>query len=158
MEDKFKRILVILYFLNLAFPFLLGNEDQTKESRILHPKLLFIFMDYSAISCSFCLDSFFTLYEALKTEKGKNMMVVGVIISEDSEGENRAKIIEKQLRGFAEANNIDFQLIFDKSNIFQESHFENSIILFDLFSKNVKRYKFPLDKKQLKEIIDKGER
>jgi len=82
-------------------------------------------------------------------------MVVGVIISEDSEDENRAKIIEKQLRGFAKANNIDFPLILDKSNIFKESHFEDSIILFDIVSKSVKKYKFPLDKKMLKEIIDK---
>ena len=82
-------------------------------------------------------------------------MVVGVIISEDSEDENRAKIIEKQLRGFAKANNIDFPLILDKSNIFKESHFEDSIILFDIVSKSVKKYKFPLDKKRLKEIIVK---
>jgi hypothetical protein len=155
MKEKFKRIIVILYFINLAFLLLWGKENQAKESRLLHSKLMFIFLDYSAISCSLCLDSFLTLCNTLKTEKGENIMVVGVIISEDSEDENRAKIIEKQLRGFAKANNIDFPLILDKSNIFKESHFEDSIILFDIVSKSVKKYKFPLDKKRLKEIIVK---
>ncbi|MEO0294314.1 MAG: hypothetical protein ABIN61_08875 [candidate division WOR-3 bacterium] len=146
---------VCITILVLFFSFGQGNQTINKTTKNL--KLILIFVDYSTISCSFCLDSFIALFNKLEKQKNEEGIVTGIVLSDNLEDENKVKIIEKQLRGFVKANNINFPLILDKTNIFKGLNLENTVIVIDVSSDIIKKFKFPLSKTQIKELIE-GER
>lgn len=86
-------------------------------------------------------------------------MVWGIIIYENpKEEENKeiyAKIVEKKLRGFIKANNIKCPIVLDHFHSLEGfSKKGTTILLFDQGKKIVKKYIFPLTKKQIKEVLN----
>jgi hypothetical protein len=74
--------------------------------------------------------------------------------SEETAAERKVKIIEQQLRGFIKGNDIRYPIILDKKGIFKNlSKDETSLILLDIQRRTVKKYTFPLKKKQIDEIF-----
>lgn len=147
---KFSWVCVTILVLVLSF----GQGTQTINKTKKNSKLFLIFVDYSTISCSFCLDSFLALCNILGKQRNDESVVIGVVSSDDLEDENKIKIIKKQLRGFIKANNINFPLILDKTNVFKELNLENTVIVIDVSSDIIKKFKFPLSKMQMKELIE----
>lgn len=137
-----------------------GLVNQERYFQILSEegRLMLIVFDFESLSCPLCLDSFKNFCEALQSS-GMQNSALGVLTFRDPEGaetyERYTRIIEKKLRGFILGNTIEFPILLDKFHIFAGMNLkEPAIFLFDLSKGMVKKYKFPLTKKQLEGIFN----
>ncbi len=150
------------YTQNLSSQGSLALEGLLEERKYLQTlsgqgKFILVVFDFESLSCPLCLDSFKNFCEALQS-KGKENSALGVLIYRNPEDEkavdDHTKIIEKKLRGFIIGNNIEFPIILDKFHIFNGTSAKGTgVILFDASKGILKRYPFPLTKKQIDEIL-----
>jgi hypothetical protein len=85
-------------------------------------------------------------------------MTWGVVVHKKRNNEQRMnlniQIIKKKIRGFVKSNQIQFPLVIDRFNIFNGFMGEGTTLLFfDSDNQSVKKYVFPLNDKQKKEIL-----
>jgi hypothetical protein len=86
-------------------------------------------------------------------------MVWGIIVYDNPEEKERRevyrRIVEKKSRGFFKANNITCPLVLDHSHNFKIfSKKGAAILLFERENRILKKYDFPLNEKQKKEILN----
>jgi len=86
-------------------------------------------------------------------------MVWGIIVYDNPEEKERRevyrRIILKKSRGFFKANNITCPIVLDHSHGFKIfSKKGTTILLFDREKKILRKYIFPLNQKQKKEILN----
>jgi hypothetical protein len=122
-------------------------------------QLLFIF-DFNDFMCFSCLDSFLGFYHSLPFPF-RDEHSLGVLVydkrGKEKERSVRERIIEKKLRGFVQANQIEFPVLIDHLDVFKSQVKEgSSVILFDPRDGLLRRYKFPLslpDREKILEIV-----
>jgi hypothetical protein len=178
----FIRIFIIILFISLVLRASAAQENCAQnlsgqerlifgglleeESRLQtlsgQGKFILVVFDFESLSCELCLDSFKNFCEELQS-KGQQNSAVGILTYRNLEGKKGlsdfTKIIEKKLRGFIIGNNIEFPILLDKFRIFEEMNFKEAVILLFDFSKGMlKKYTFPLTKKQLEEIFSVQEK
>lgn len=141
---------------SLVLGVLLGQERYL-QTPSCQGKLILVIFDFESLSCPLCLDSFKNFCEALQS-KGQQNLAVGILTFRNPEGEKAVddytKIIEKKLRGFIVGNNIEFPILLDKFHVFGGMNLKEAAIFLCDFSKGMlKKYTFPLTKKQLNEIF-----
>jgi len=148
----------------LIFSSFLNKEvfPQEKSINVTSEKRFVLIIDFAFFTCPLCIQSltdFNHIINAFKLEDS----LIGVMVYRETnnevDAERRIKIIEKQLRGFIQGNDIRYPIILDKKGIFKSlSQDEASLILLDTQSKTVKKYTFPLKKGQIDEIFFKDNR
>lgn len=146
-ERRFGKRSIVIGFLSLI-NFALSSDQQASKNLFETEKSLLILIDSSSFFCPLCLESFIGFCEILQS-KGWVSSTFGVLIYNESDNEkdtkNYVKMLEKQLRGFLSANNIQFPIILDKFQVFDDLNIPGAVvILFDKSRKMVKRYKLPL--------------
>lgn len=152
----FPGILLTLIFTVLSF----GERPQEESIPQIFlggGRLILIIIDLESFFCPLCLESFKAFSDALLSN-GQEHLALGVLTfqnpSADENIENQTKIVERKLRGFIAGNNIKFPILLDKLHVFDGMRLKDSdIILFDITRSLVKKYKFPLTKKQFDEIL-----
>ncbi len=130
---------------------------QKQSVNLISEKRLILIIDFTFFNCSLCIQSltdFNNMINAFKLEDS----LIGVMVYREKNNEvdveRRIKIIETQLRGFIKGNDIRYPIILDKKGIFKSlSQDEASLILLDIQKKTVKKYTFPLEKRQIDEIF-----
>jgi hypothetical protein len=126
------------------------------DADVIERKLLLFVLDFQDFSCMTCLDSFLALCRQLPLRtKTQNTWGILVLKNTENDGNSRVQIAEKKLRGFIQANRIDFPILTDKDHCFERLTQEGSaILLFDGSSKSIRRYHFPLGGYQFEEIFE----
>jgi len=129
------------------------GQQQECSSR---PLLLFI-IDFDSFMCLSCLESFLELYNRLPRSMEEGGLW-GVLLfdrqKEKRRGESFARIVNKKLKGFIQANNIKFPFVLDRFHIFEHLGKQGSaVLLFDPSLSVVKKFVFPLSQNQIKEIL-----
>ncbi len=151
----FSMVLILLFFSCL------GNTTglQNRPLEFLPPdKLVLFIVKYDNLICSPCLNSFLDFYQFLPYPSRENM-VWGIIVYDNPEEKERRevyrRIVEKKTRGFFKANNITCPIVLDHSHGFKIfSKKGTAILLFEREKRILKKYDFPLNEKQKKEILN----
>ena len=113
---------VILLIIILAMPKLIHAQDD--ESGFLNkpPNQILLLLDFSELSCQFCLSSFLDLCDSLQSGRFNHVTILGILhfhskntIKDNSYYE---KILRKQLRGFLKGNQISFPFLLDQHHIY----------------------------------------
>ena len=151
----FSAVLIFLFFSCL------GNTTglQNRLLEVLPPdKLVLFIVKYDNLICSPCLNSFLDFYLCLPYPSRENM-VWGIIVYDNPEEKERRevyrRIVEKKSRGFFKANNITCPVVLDHSHGFKIfSKKGTAILLFERENRILKKYDFPLNEKQKKEILN----
>ncbi len=130
--------------------------DQTNF--LIPDKLLFFIIEFESFACLSCLDSFLEFYHQLPSSL-EQASLWGILIvdwsGQRAEQDHSFKIIEKKLRGFIKANQIQFPILIDRFQLFNGLGKEGiSLILFDRKKRTIKKYVFPLRQIQKKEIVN----
>jgi len=116
-----------------------------------------IIFDFDDFFCFSCLESFLCFIRYIPHDIRKKSFW-GVLVYDspatDLEKKMSSRIAEKKLRGFKEANQIDFPILIDHGSNFKPLCQEGSVVF--LFSKErylFRHYYFPLSQKQMDEIL-----
>ncbi len=161
-----KKVTLIIITVLTVLLFIFDSNSMEKDGNFTSDKRYILIIDIGFLNCSLCLQSFTKFIETINAN-GLEKSVLGILIfnTEENElsSERDIQIIEKQLRGFISGNNIKFPIILDRDGVFSNMNLDSSdtataLILFDIQEKIVKKYKFPLDKKQLNEISKEKDR
>lgn len=160
-ENKFRIHRCFSAVLILLFFSCLGNTTglQNKPLEFFPPdKLVLFIVKYDNLICSPCLNSFLDFYQFLPYPSRENM-VWGIIVYDNPEEKERRevyrRIVEKKSRGFFKANNITCPIVLDHSHNFKIfSKKSAAILLFEREKRILKKYDFPLNEKQKKEILN----
>jgi len=149
-------VLTIILFLNCHadVPIQAGESSDAVAS----DKLMLFVIHMNSLMCFPCINPFLDFYNRIPSPLRENRVWV-VVVYEDlkkKEGNNRhQKIIQKQFRGFLQANNIECPIVLDSHHNFKElSRGGTALLVFDKKKKSVKKYVFPLKKKQMQEILN----
>lgn len=138
------------------FDFVLNPEAQNLDSTASKKFLLFL-IDFESLWCFPCLDAFLKFYRLLPLRFQKDLswgVLVQKIQRNKDRGEKSLKIAKKKLRGFIKANKIKFPIVLDRLHIFEDLIEEGTtLLLFDQSQKTVKKFVFPLSRRQQEEIF-----
>lgn len=133
--------------------------DKIAGASTVRDRALVLFViSFSDFMCLNCIDSFLKLYDSLpsafQSERTWGILVLDVK-SRKKDRDISARIVEKKLRGFVDANDIKFPVFIDRLDIFRAlAESGTSVIIFDKREKSAKRYIFPLSGKQIEEIVE----
>lgn len=158
-----KITLIFIIFMEIMIIYLsvsdrsFSQHHQHSVNSVGKRKLILVIIDYKDFFCPLCLEPLMAFCRALHSY-GQEELALGVFIYRNQEKEGNPdrliRIVENQLRGFITGNNIKFPVILDKCHVFEKLNSEETdIILIDHSRKLIKKYKFPLTKKQINEIF-----
>lgn len=149
-------ILTIILFLNCMG----DNSIQAKAfSDAFHSdKLVLFIINIDSLMCFPCLNPFLDFYKLLPSPFRENRLW-GVVVYENSKQEDEKmhhiKVVKKRLRGFQQANSIESPIVLDAFHSFKEfSSSGTTLLVFDQEKKEIRKYVFPLNKKQIEEILN----
>jgi hypothetical protein len=154
-------VVLLIVLMTLSF----SNKElfpQEQSVNVISEKMFILIIDFAFFNCPLCVQSltdFNNIINAFKLEDS----LIGVMVYRETnnevDAERRIKIIETQLRGFIQGNDIRYPIILDKKGIFKSlSQDEASLILLDIEKKTVRKYTFPLKKGQIDELFLKDTR
>lgn len=160
-EQRFFMVvfLIVIFFLHCFSGDLLQTRELEASSQ--SEKLILFVTSLEKLMCFPCLNPFLDFYKLLPSPFREDR-VWGVVVYENSKiNEERLlyeKIVQKKLRGFLIANDINCPVVLDSFHSFKELFEEGTTILvFDKSRKVVEKYVFPLSKKQIEEILSLSE-
>lgn len=116
-----------------------------------------VLFDFDGLFCSPCLTPLLEFCRSLpapvQEEKVRGILVYGARPDRDQDG-RYAQIIRKKIRGFVEANSLQFPIALDGLHVFN-SLVKSSVLalLFDDVHQTVKAYAFPLKPGERGEIM-----
>jgi hypothetical protein len=148
-------VLTIILFLNCSA----DVPIQARESldAAASDKLILFVIHMNSLMCFPCINPFLDFYDRIPSSLRESRVWVVVVYEalKKKDGNNRhQKIIQKQFRGFLQANNIECPIVLDSFHNFKElSRGGTALLVFDKKKKSVKKYVFPLKKKQMQEIL-----
>ena len=151
----FSAVLIFLFFSCLGNT--TGRQNRPMEFLPADKLVLFI-VKFDNLICSPCLNPFLDFYHLLPYPSRENM-VWGIIVYDNPEEKERReiyrRIVQKKSRGFFKANNITCPIVLDHSHGFKIfSKKRTVILLFEREERILKKYVFPLNEKQKKEILN----
>jgi len=120
-----------------------------------HRLLLFI-IDLDLFMCHSCLISFHEFCDNLSSPVLRSM-IWGIIRTQNDHKleARRIKIIMKKIRGFKKTHDIMFPIVIAHSSVCDDLSREGTaIILLDQKKKIAKKYTFPLNKREIDEILN----
>ena len=155
-------ILSVLFYASGSLSAEKENNSVEKDSESVSDRRYLLIINSSFLNCPLCLTSFTKFIEGVNAN-GIEESFIGVLTIEkepnESIPEKNVQIVEKQLKGFISGNNINFPFILDRDGIFNDLNLDDiTLILFDVQKTLIKKYKFPLNKEQLKEISKEKEK
>lgn len=115
--------------------------------------LILLLLDYSDFSCQFCSNSFLELCAILQKNYDLHTSMYGILCVDDKNKIDQ-HIIQKQLKGFKNANNLKFPFILDNLLIFNEVTKKGSVVI--ILKKSVgviKKWQFPLNHEAIVKVI-----
>jgi len=156
MKIHEKRILFTLFMALIIF-LTHADSDSVKTGRKFLNKRFLLIIDFGYLSCPLCVQSL-SEFTGMINKRALEKSILGILTFEregDKSGfEKYIKIMEKRLRGFIIGNKIKFPIILDRYGVFKSfSKNSTTLIFFDYRSKTIKKYIFPLNKVQIKEIF-----
>lgn len=110
--------------------------------------LLLLVIDFDDFMCPACMESVLDFCRILPVPL-QQKQVWGIVVSDQANGERQEglseRILEKKIRGFVKANNLEFSILLDRDSVFKPFAGQGTVFfVFDLKKQSVSRFVFPL--------------
>lgn len=124
------------------------SADTASETKMI------FFIDFDDFMCFSCLESFLRFCNELPASFRKNHCLGILVPSSRKNPPENLSIIKKKLRGFTQANRIDFPIIIDRSRIFSQAVEKSSCLwVLKLNERKWQVHHFPLPVRTAEKIL-----
>lgn len=143
-------LILIFVFLFNIFPSV--ADEKTSNFQELE-RFILIPIKYSDFFCPMCLNFILEINNLVISKNLDESLIIGVVIFDEEKDKNFIKVVEKQIKGFANSNGIRFPVIVDKNGVFKVLDPQTRAIVIDFSKKTIESFKFPSSLEKIKRIL-----